>query len=59
LYFSEIERRKMAFTDIPVDFVWRLLCVNAFEEKAGAARKKQAKSIKNSLLRKTEHLAHR
>jgi hypothetical protein len=56
LCFSEIERRKVAFSDVPVDFVWRLLCVNAFEEKAGAARKKQAKDIKNHLLRKTENL---
>lgn len=55
-YFSEIERRKVAFSDIPVDFVWRLLCVNAFVEKAKGARQKEAKSIKNNLLRKTEHL---
>jgi len=55
-YFSELERRDVAFSDIPVDFVWRLLCVNAFEEKARGARKREAKSIKSNLLHKTEKL---
>lgn len=58
-YFSELERRETAFSDVPVDFVWRLLCVNAFEAKAKGARKKQAKTLKDNLLRKTENLLAR
>jgi transcriptional regulator with XRE-family HTH domain len=58
-YFSEIERRKTAFSDIPVDFVWRLLCTNALAEKTKGARRKQAQQIKTNLLQKTENLLAR
>lgn len=58
-YFADLERRDVAFRDTPVDLVWRLLCVNALEEKTTSGRRKQAKSVRNSILRETENLLAR